>query len=207
MKVCSAFFESEKVFYGRVARIEEVIDAKDPQWIRAHRFTIEVEKPLKGSVKAVEVVESENSSGRWIADVGQKRVVFASKGNRVWGLCSSIDEPGDDAVRTIGAIEALGKARLSTVEGEVVNAERPAGHMLVVTGNGRSYSGMTDSRGAFRIVVPPGKYQLRAAGLFPFTPYSRDDLAGFSVVPGQCAQFQFSQANPDFEIIRPAAPR
>lgn len=203
MKVCSAFFQSDKVFYGKVIRITPIgFDGKRPSkddFIEKHRYTIKVERRLKGKVAAIENVETENTSTRWYSELGEHRVLFVNEG-RVWGLCSSIDE-AKRAKETIGKIEALRNARNATIEGEVIagfGADwRPAtGRRVSVSGSGRSYEATTDGRGLFTITVEPGHYRIESQDLYPTDPYSRDDVGGFDLVRGQCAQFQLSMVKP-----------
>ena len=65
-KVCSAYFMSEKVFYGRVAKVTPAGD-NGLGGAESYRYTVEVETPLKGKVGRVEIVETENSTTRWLA--------------------------------------------------------------------------------------------------------------------------------------------
>jgi carboxypeptidase family protein len=199
-KACSAFFDNDKVFYGKVVKATPLRhdgkEASGEDSIETHRYTIEVEQALKGKVEAVETVDTENASNRWIADVGEARVVFARNG-RTWGLCSPIDE-ARHASQTIREIRALPKARQGTIEGMVVgpNGSPAAGVKVVVAGAGRSYDAITDKGGTFSVAVKPGRYRMASPGLEPTVPYGRQDVAEFEVAPGQCAQFQLSKVSP-----------
>jgi|KBSMisStaDraftv2_1062788.scaffolds.fasta_scaffold40748_1 hypothetical protein len=199
LKVCSAFFDSDKVFYGKVVKItplrEDGKEASGDDFIDANRYTVQVQQALKGSVKPVETVDTENASARWVADVGERRVVFVRDG-QTWDSCSSIDDPRQ-VKATIDAIRALANSRNATIEGEVVagyGGPSPTpvrGVKVVMAGRHRAYTALTDKRGAFSVAVEPGLYRITSPGL-KATDYSRQDMGSFEVVPGQCAQLQLS---------------
>jgi len=189
------------VFYGEVLK-DELVD--DGTFIR---YTIKVERTFKGTTSPVEIITSENTSTRWVAEAGERRVVFAM-GSKVWGACSPIDEPRR-AQETIREILALKKTKRATVEGEVAyeagRNEVPAkGERIVVKGPGGTFKAVTDRNGRFSMSVPAGRYRLVPPAQFePSVPYSRRDIGGFDLAPGQCAQFQLTPR----AIISPAAPR
>ncbi len=200
VKACSAYFESDKVFYGTVAKVtplrDDGKDASGEDPVAMLRYTIDVKQALKGEVKLVETVDTENSSSRWFAGVGERRIVFARHGE-AWGLCSPIDEAAHGE-QTMRAIQAIAKASKATVEGEVIAGSGPgsppaSGVKVVIVGAGRSYEATTDKRGAFSVAVEPGRYRIASPGLEPTIPYSRADVGGFQVARGQCAQFQLSR--------------
>jgi hypothetical protein len=202
MKVCSAFFQSDKVFYGKVIKITPIgFDGKRPgkdDAIEKHRYTIKVEQRFKGKVAAIENVETQNTTTRWYSKQGEHRVLFVND-RRVWGLCSPIDE-AQHAKETMRTIRAQQNARTATIEGEVYAGFGPdhpvRGNRVSVTGSGRSYEATTDGRGIFSIAVEPGHYRIESQDLHPIEPYSRNDVGGFDLVRGQCAQFQFSMVKP-----------
>ncbi len=199
-KVCSEFFTSDKVFFGQVIEItplrEDGTKPGDDDVYEKIRFVIKVERALKGTLAAIESVETGNDTGRWIADVGDRRVVFAHQG-QVGGLCSPIDE-AEHAEETLRAIRRLKAAPgPTTIEGEVTaggGGRAPgfspaAGRVVKVTGLNRSYRAMTDRRGRFSIAVAPGHYRFESPDLST-TVYGRLDADDFDLAPGQCAQFQ-----------------
>ena len=186
-KVCSAYFESDKVFYGKVLK-KEIFD--DYQQIR---FMIQVLRPFKGRVQAIEVVTTGNDSGRWVADPGEQRVVFARDG-KVGDLCSPIDE-ARHARQTIHTILALTNAKHARVEGVMRLGPGPdgppvAGAKIQISGtHDGSFKATTDRRGQFFADVPPGQYHLVVPEGFEPSDYGRGDTDKFDLVRGQCAQF------------------
>jgi hypothetical protein len=193
-KACAAYFESDQVFVGKVL---EVRQTGRPDDVGRTHFTLEVGEVLLGTAAKVERVSTENSSGRWIGEPGNTYVVFARKGS-VGGHCSSIDEP-EQVQETMRSIRALKDARDVTIEGEAVaggggpGAAGVAGTKVRVRSTrGASYSTVTDGHGSFILRVPPGTYSVRADAFVP-SVYGRHDAARFTVVAGQCAQFQFSR--------------
>jgi hypothetical protein len=160
---------------------------------QAGRFTVEVSRVLKGEPAATKVVTSDSSRGHWNASVGETRVVFA-RGGTVGGWSDPVDQPAN--VRsTLRAIDSLPDATLSLVEVDVVNIKPLPGHRFDLYGGpeGRR-TGYSDDAGYFLFRVQPGKYRLDVKGLIPLTAFSLDDMEGFELKPGQCAQFRFSPA-------------
>jgi len=207
-KTCSAFFEADQVFVGTVTNAEGVkADGSRPEpddTIETLRFTIRVSQVLKGQARPVEVVQCENSSGRWLAQVGETRVVFVRNGYvGIWS--DPVDRPSR-VQRTLHELHSLSRKDAS-VEGDVVNARTLAGHDIAVIGEHARYTARTDSRGRFHVTVAPGHYRLEAPGFFPFTPYSREDIDGFTVVAGECAQFELSAKDPKGPITPISAPQ
>ncbi len=193
-KICSVFFGSDKVFYGTVNRVEHVgahgvVTNPDEDW-ENYRYTVAVREAFKADVAPTETVTSGNDSARWVATVGERRMFYVTQG-QVGSLCSPIDE-GKNAKRAIAQIRALPDAHGATVEGAIVDTQRPwhpmAGTRITVLGGGRTYTAITNRAGEFRIDVPPGRYRIETSWR-DVEPYSRPDTGGFEVVRGQCAQF------------------
>jgi hypothetical protein len=201
LKVCSVFFESDKVFYGKVIKVTPIgFEDREPgedDLISRHRYTIAVEQRFKGKIGTVENVETDNDSGRWYSEVGERRVLFVRNG-MVSGLCSPIDE-GKHARETIRQIRALRAATGATIEGEVRRGSSydPLPHRKVVVfgANGR-HEATTDREGAFLIRVKPGRYRLEP-DLHPWD-YNASTLNvhDFTLARGQCAQFQVHPIDP-----------
>jgi hypothetical protein len=196
-KVCSEYFASDQVFVGRVTRVERL--ASDPRPGHHHdgtgwlRYTVRVERHIKGRVGSVERLLSEDASARWGAEVGHRRLVFA-RGGEVHATCGPLDDPAH-LPRALADIRALARDRTATIEGEVVTStaqglHHVAGHRIVVHGATGRLESVTDSAGRFRIAVPPGRYAfdpaLPTAGPFE----SRDSAGAFFLQRGECAQFR-----------------
>ena len=180
--MCSAWFNADEVFVGKVTAVQ------------GSRFEVEVSRVLKGAPAATKVVTTEGSRGRWNAAVGETRVVFA-RGGIVGSWSDPVDRPAN--VRsTMRAIDSLPEATLSLVEVDVVNIKPLPGHRFDLYGGeeGRR-TAFSDDNGYFLFRVQPGKYRLEVKGLIPLVAFSRDDMEGFELKPGQCAQFRFSPAD------------
>jgi hypothetical protein len=183
VKVCSAYFEADQVFVGRVTSVDRL-----GMTIRYH---LQVERTVKGTPADSRIVESENTAERWTAEPGERRVVFARNG-QVGNWSDPLDRPSQVG-NTLQGIETIGKATTATIEGEVVDVKPLGGHQMIVNGGGKRYSRYTDEEGQFEFRLPPGQYKLDVKPLgYALTTYSRDDMEGFSLAAGQCALFRFA---------------
>ena len=190
-KVCSAFFESDVVFVGKVLS-KRYTDNDD--YIR---FDVRVAKRLKGTVSDTAHVYTGNDSGRLSWDVGRDYVVFARREHErlVSGDdCSALSDP-TKVSETIRQIDDLGRATTATIEGEVVSRQPDGpgvrGILVRARGERQTYVGTSDSRGVFRIEVPAGRYQVLSDPNVKQSDYSGSKLADINLVTGQCAQVQF----------------
>ena len=171
------------MFVGRVTSVDRL--GSNTRW------HIQVERTVKGEPAATRIVESNASGGKWAAEPGETRVVFARNGI-VGSWSDPVDRPSQVS-NTLKGIATMGKADTATIEGEVVDVKPLGGHQMIVTGNGKRYSLYTDEEGQFEFRVPPGQYKLEMKPLaYTFTVNSRDDMEGFSLAAGQCALFRFS---------------
>jgi hypothetical protein len=200
LKVCSVFFDSDKVFYGKVVRITPVgFDGGAPgpdDLIAKHRYTIAVEQRFKGKVGTVENVVTDNDSGRWHSRLGERRVLFVRDG-QVGGLCSPIDEAAH-ARRTIAQIRALANASDATIEGEIGRGHGTdfiQNYTVTAFGRDGEHKAVTDRNGRFGMRVAPGDYRL-ANDVTPSDYSYARDVHAFRVVRGQCAQFQLLPRDP-----------
>ena len=135
-------------------------------------------------------MRTENTSSRWWAEVGERRVVFARAGE-VHSLCSPIDD-AKNAERTMREIRTVARSP-SSIEGTVIDANSAAVSgrgFEVVDSMGKRRAVRTDRHGRFRIAVPPGRYSLDLKGLQSDWPEARGDVDQFTVSRGECAQFQ-----------------
>lgn len=190
-KACSAFFENDAVFVGTV--LSQRYSDND-EYIR---FDVRVSRVLRGSVGRTAVVYTANDSGRLLWDVGKEYVVFA---RRQQGRLVSGDDCGplSDSARvaeTIRRIRALRRETAASIEGEVRSAP-PDGPGIAdvavrIRGQDRTYETKSDSRGTFRVQVPPGHYQVLVDPKLRPSDYNWYDLNNIDLVRGQCVQLQF----------------
>ena len=161
--------------------------------VQGNQFELEVTRVLKGAPAPTKTVTTD-TRGRWGAAVGETRVVFAM-GGTVGSWSDPVDHPSN--VRsTLREIESLPDATLSLVEIDVVNIKPLPGHRFDLYGGPEvRRRGYSDDNGYYLFRVQPGKYRLDVKGLIPLAVVSRDDMEGFELKPGQCAQFRFSPAD------------
>jgi predicted amidohydrolase len=100
----------------------------------------------------------------------------------------------------MGEIRALRNAKGATIEGGVTQETSAGptaagGVSVTVLGPDGSQASTTDQRGMFEVPVKAGRYRFAPGDLIP-TDYSRKDVQGFDLAPGQCAQFQLSTRRP-----------
>ena len=191
-KACSAFFESDAVFVGTVLSRRY---SDNGEYIR---FSVRVSRVLRGSVGPAADVYTANDSARLLWDTGKQYVVFARlKHGR---LVSGNDcGPLSDSARvadTIRQIEELRGETSAAIEGEVRSAA-PDGpgiqNVAVRVQSGRkTYETKSDSRGVFRLRVPPGQYEVIVDSNLRTSDYNwYYNLHDVNLVRGQCAQLQF----------------
>src|SRR5690349_16091954 len=97
-KVCSAYFEADEVFVGRVTSVDRL-----GMTIRYH---MQVERTVKGTPAETRIVDSENTADRWTAEPGERRVVFARNG-QVGNWSDPVDRPSQ-VFNTLSGIETIG---------------------------------------------------------------------------------------------------
>jgi hypothetical protein len=192
-KACSLFFDSDAVF---VAKVLSRTYADNDESIR---FEVRVSRVLRGEVKAMAEVYTDNDSGRLNWHIGREYVVFASRrGGRLWSGddCGPLSDPTKIA-ETLKELEGLRHATNSSIEGEVLRGLPVSGGfpgvLVRAKGNGKTYEGKSDQHGKFRIEVPPGRYDVAIDDRF--VQYGINELTHgttkLSLVAGQCGQFQF----------------
>ena len=189
-KACSAFFESDAVFVGTVLSRQY---CDNDEYIR---FAVRVSRVLRGSVGASADVYTANDSARLPWEIGKEYVVFARlrRGRLESGDdCGPLSSPGR-AAEIIGQIEELRGDESAWIEGEVrSSAPEGAGVADVLVrarDGGKTFNATTDSRGAFRLRVPLGHYQILVDPKLRTSDYNWYNLDDINLVRGQCAQLQ-----------------
>lgn len=201
-KLCSRFFESDKVFIGTLIEAgffppntEYYLNLPDADiwYSQQHVYRFRVLETLKGRTSAVETVLSQNTSARWVGDVGQDYVIFVRSG-QTWGSCNLLDEP--EYVNKVHIeLEKMSKEKLSTVEGRIHPAHNEiasAGENIrvEVVGIDSSYETYTITDGSYAVVVKPGFYFVHVEGAKTYpNPYAGHEP--FELTSGQCNQQDF----------------
>jgi hypothetical protein len=190
-KACSAFFESDAVFLGTVLSQRH---SDNDLYIR---FTVRVTRTLRGSVGAAADVYTPNDSARLPWDSGKKYVVFARLEHGRLVSANDCGPLSDSAkvAETIRQIEDLRGETASSIEGEVRSAELDGPGIpnvaVRVQSGGKTYETKSDSRGIFRIRVPPGHYEVIIEPNLRTSDYNGYyNLHDINLVRGQCAQLQ-----------------
>jgi len=187
-KACSAFFQSDVVFVGKV------LSRQYSDKGASIRFNVKISRILRGSIGSNADVYTDNDSARLLWDIGKEYVVFAHLENE--RLVSSDDcGPLSDSARvaeTIRQIEKLWGETSAWIEGEIRSAQPSGpgiGNMTVrINGKDKTYETKADSRGLFRLRVPPGHYEVIVDPKLRTSDYNRYNLHDINLVPGQCAQ-------------------
>jgi hypothetical protein len=190
------FFKSNFVFVGTVlsARAELDVDG----FLAATDYSVRVEKIYRGPHRTRLTTYSENSSGRFPLDVGQRYLLFAYRDEEGHLTISNCGNSGlaSDAEATIHAITLIPKAGpYADIEGRIVtesNAE-VSGLKVIARSRRRTFATTSDGDGWFHLRVPPGKYSVETkSDKFYTNAYdlSYDDPYGFVVPRGGCAEIQ-----------------
>jgi Carboxypeptidase regulatory-like domain len=186
-KVCNEFFRSDVVLVG-VVESERAVQDKDGE-IEGWFYSVGVRRLFRGPSQDPVMVYTENASARLPLRVGREYLLFGT-GIDSCGHSGLASESAD----SIRAIERLPKSA-TTVEGVVTSNASTAVAGLrfrVQSDSGMAYSAITNSVGAFRVEVPPGRYSVvsEASTVVPFD-ISVDDPSGFALERGQCGQVAF----------------
>jgi hypothetical protein len=197
-KFCAEYFEADTVFVGDLLAVGNSPSPGQDVDVNYLRYRFRVRRALRGAPGATDVsVLTENSSSRWTGDIGKRYVVFVQNG-MIAATGGPLDQPS--YVRRVSTeVAAIRRATSATVEGDVVRAsadhaeQRAAGIRVRLDGHDRRVTAMTDLRGRFSFVVPPGQYLLVVDGGQP-SVYSKGGAEPFTVAAGQCAQFEFEVA-------------
>jgi hypothetical protein len=194
-KVCSTFFRSDAVFLAKVLSETRVVS--DDDFIEGWRYRVRVKRSFRGATSGTVEVYTENTSARRPLNVGRDYLLFAdmAKGRL---LIASDCGPASDESRTaanVREIESLSRRTSATVEGEVrttASGSGVAGIPIVISGMGQTHRTTSGVHGGFRVVLPPGQYQV-AVDPAVAVPYdlNRIDESNLNLRPGECAQLLY----------------
>jgi hypothetical protein len=193
-KVCNTFFRSDAVFLATVLSENQVVSGDD---VEGWRYRVRVKRSFRGATSGTVEVYTENTSARRTLTVGRDYLLFASNANGELLIASDCGPASDDArtAANIREIQSMARRTSATVEGEVrqtVSGNGVAGIPITIAGMGRTHRTTSGVNGAFRVVLPPGHYQVTVDPAVA-VPYDLNWIDESNVIlqPGECAQLLY----------------
>ncbi|HLW80482.1 MAG TPA: hypothetical protein VKS20_00420 [Candidatus Acidoferrales bacterium] len=196
--VACEFLDSDAVFIGTVISTRNT-PAQGDEFDEGWTYEISVQKMYRGPHGKTINVFTENNSARFPLETGREYVLFAAKiGGRfeIFGCGNSalLSEAGN-------TIEELGKVKVpedAEIEGRIgiPNTETQVKDAhIVIQGEGKTYTVMSDRHGWFHLHVPPGKYSadVQPMARWNISPFdlSTDNPKDFVATKGHCSGLQF----------------
>ncbi|MGB9406186.1 MAG: hypothetical protein WCA89_01555 [Terracidiphilus sp.] len=199
--VCGEYFDSKLIIEATLVQIDSVGDPDSPD---AYNYTLQVDRILVGKSDTTIHVYEGNDSGRasfyWVK--GRKYLLFLRYHDdfKAWVLdgCGN-SGPLRKAGKALAQIAAIQTAHDGGwIRGEF--SDRSEGVRIVAEGSAGVFSTESGKQGIFKIKVPAGQYNLRAAdpdGVFKYikADFSYEDPENIHIVPGSCAQVEFTQVD------------
>jgi hypothetical protein len=171
-------------------------------------YSLETSRTLRGKVGATFRVYEENSSGRasfnW--NIGKSYLLFLnSTDDGMWWLygCGN-SVPLENAGFALKVIESMNERHGGLIQGLIIDGGYPrpvgntelAGITVEVRDEKNQYKTVTNSEGAFKIHVPPGRYTVspvRSGWTFKKDIESYEDPGSVNIANGGGAQVQFER--------------
>jgi hypothetical protein len=99
--LCGAYSSGAKMFVGTVTSVKYLDDYSRIE------YTVRTNRTIQGDVRAVEILHSENDSGRWPAREGETYIVITRDG-RIGGSCDKWELPGhvEEGLRELESCKA-----------------------------------------------------------------------------------------------------
>jgi hypothetical protein len=160
--VNNEYFKSRFVVVGQV--LSEKTELDGDGFLVLTDYRVKVLKTYRGSHQQTLIIRSENDSGRFPMQKGQKYLLFV----RVFESHFVIDNCGNsgplsDAEDTIDVIKQISKAGpYGEIEARVLSVNEVAGIRFVARSGKIILAGVTDKDGWLHLRVPPGVYKLTA---------------------------------------------
>lgn len=201
--VSCEFLNSDAVFTGRVISVRAISDG---QFTDSWYYKVQVEKRFRGPRTPIVEVYTGNDSGRFPLQSGDEYLLFA----QIYKGQLEIDNCGNSALLSaaINSVKQLEKLKIpkdAEIEGRISFSGIPdsgthiAGVGVIIHGQRRSYSVVTDKDGWFRLHVSPGKYsaEIQEIPHWNIVPYdlSIDNPSHFIAKQGRCVGLQFVAAD------------
>jgi hypothetical protein len=193
--VNNEFFKSRFVVIGKVLSAQEETDPNG--YLVATHYQVRVDKSYRGPKRIILRIVSENGSGRFPMEIGQKYLLFV----RNLGSYLEISNCGNsrllsDTGGAITAIEQIGNAApFGEIDMSVALSQGSAAGIRFVARSGeKSFSAITDENGSAHLRVPPGRYEVSSNSTkLWIIPYdlNEDDPDHFVVHRGGCVQLDY----------------
>jgi hypothetical protein len=200
-RVCSEFFEASAVFVGTVISVTEKHGNDD--LIDGWTYLLKVDTNYRDVDRSPVAVFTANDSGSFLMKKGHTYLLFPIRTNGVltiYGCGNSAEVP--EAATSVRQIDTVVKNMKIHSGGEIGGEVQPPrgtssgveGIAIYITGNGRTYTGITDKEGSFQVRVPAGVYAVHAASpKWIITPDSFSYLSPdyVQINDGGCADLVF----------------
>jgi hypothetical protein len=155
------FFKSRFVVLGQV--LSERIEPDSDGFVAASDYRVKILGTYRGSPQQILSIRSENDSGRFPMQKGEKYLLFVRAFESHWVIDSCGNSgPFSEAGNTIGAIKEISKAGpYGEIEARVRNGEDDvAGIRFTARSATRTFSATTGDDGWIHLRVPAGVYKL-----------------------------------------------
>ncbi len=197
--VACEFLNSDAVFIGKVISTQTT-PAQEPWFDEGWAYEMSVQKMYRGPDGKTIKVFTENASERFPLKTGREYVLFATK---IEGRRLEIFDCGNsallsDAGKIIKELDKLKIPEDAEIEGRVgiPNSETQVrGAHIVIRGEGKTYTAISDSNGWFHLHLPPGRYSANVQPIahWNISPFdlSTDNPKDFVASKGHCSGLQF----------------
>jgi hypothetical protein len=182
--VNNEYFKSRFVVVGQV--LSEKTELDGDGFLVLTDYQVKVLRTYRGSHQQILSIRSENDSGRFPMQKGQKYLLFvrAFEGHFVIDNCGN-SGPLSDAEDTIDVIKQISKAGpYGEIDARVSSVNEVAGIRFIARSGNMTFSGVTNKDGWLQLRVSPGVYKLTARSpKYLLTSYDlNEDQPGHLVV-------------------------
>jgi hypothetical protein len=200
--VCAEYFASAVVVEATVVKVRPIHVKEDQEGIAAFKYSLHVNRVIRGHIESDFLVYEGNDSGRasfdWKAGQEYLLFLFYSASDKAWELdgCGN-SGPTSGAKAVLRQIAAINTSHGGGVIHGVISQQALSVSVSAVLveargANGR-YSTTTNSNGAFEIKVPAGRYVVRAVKpgfSFATADFSYENPNKVEIESGGCVQVQ-----------------
>jgi len=200
--VCAEYFASSVVVEATLVKVRSIRHKEDPEGVEGFKYSLHVNRVIRGQVAPSFLVYEGNDSGRATFDwkTGREYLLFLfySDSDKAWELdgCGN-SGPTSDAkavLRQIAVIQASHEGGVihGVISQQALSVPVSAVRVEARGANGH-YSATTNSKGEFEIKVPAGRYvvhAIKAGFLFTTADFSYENPNKIKIGSGGCAQIQ-----------------